>query len=154
MSKYNSTYYNSERYYDPTAGAALLSVIRSEKKRYDRVMYDIPDSDKRKDTEFAHIFADYYNRSHGLRKNGKKKRFANYATVYGHIRIYQYCMNHVNDNDFSVDNAVKRLNLESDRKVQQVFNGRGMMGKLIGCYKDWKQTGHFQWERKTNETCT
>ena len=145
MSKYNSTYFNSERYYDPTVGAALLSVIRSEKKRYDLVMHDIPDRDKRKDTEFAHIFADYYNRSHGLRSNGKKKRLIIYSLL-DFNRAGVPLVEIVSKPDInSIDDAVKRLNLVSDKKVQQVFNGRGMMGKLIRCYKDWKQTGHFQW---------
>ena len=42
MGKYNSPYYNSERYYDPTAGAALLSVIREERKRYSRCVDKVP----------------------------------------------------------------------------------------------------------------
>lgn len=152
MGKYDSSFYNSERYYDPTAGAALLAVIRSEKKSFDREMRDIPAADKRKTTEFAQIFADYYGRMFGPRENGKPRRLSKYPIVYKYLRIYQYCMDHASDEDFSVENATTRLNLGSDTKVRQVFNGRGQMGKLIQCYRSWKQTGRFQWTTKAKDT--
>ena len=33
MSRWDTPFYNSERYHDPTAGAAILSVIRSERQK-------------------------------------------------------------------------------------------------------------------------
>lgn len=53
-------------------------------------MHDIPDRDKRKDTEFAHIFADFYNHSHGLRANGKKNDLLimpSCMDIYGYTNI-------------------------------------------------------------------
>lgn len=34
MSRYSSPYFNSERYFDPTAGRALVNLIREENRKF------------------------------------------------------------------------------------------------------------------------
>lgn len=148
MGRYDSPYYNPERYYDPTAGAALMSVIRSEKKKYSQSIKSVSIEKRRTDVAFVREFVDFYGRSFGLRQNGKPRRLSNYRVVLEFIKIYQYCMDHAEDDDFSIENTVEKLDLDSSKKVEQVFSGRGNMGKLIGCYKDWMRTGNFQWKTK------
>lgn len=144
MGRYDSNFYNSEKYYDPTAGAALASIIRQERNK--RPDFKI----NRKSTDFAKAFAQFY-KGFGLRANGKPKKFAQYEKVYGHIRIYNWCMAHANDENFTIANAVKRLGLGSDRMIRQVFTGRGDMGKLIECYNEWLKSGLIKWSTKMED---
>ena len=147
MSKYDSPYFNNERYYDPTAGAVLCRIIKEEKQKYSRVKLLYVETASNPLLEFSNIFAKYYA-NFGPRKNGKPKRFAQTKNVLKLLKIYQYCMDHVDDADFSVENTVATLKLGTDRQVRQVFSGNGQISKLIYCYKEWLETGKFEWPKK------
>ena len=153
MSRWDTPFYKNERYYDPTAGAAILSVIRSERQKLNDITENVSGRKDRKINTFALLFADFYGRSFGLRENGKPKRLAQYKHVYKLLNTYQYCVDHVDDKDFSVDSVVKNLRLGTDKTIYQVFSGRGNMGKLIDSYKTWMATGEICWRRgrKVNE---
>lgn len=146
MSRWDTPFYNNERYYDPTAGAAILSVIRSERQKLNDITENVSGRKDRKINTFALLFADFYGRAFGLRENGKPKRLAQYKHVYKLLNTYQYCVDHIDDKDFSIDSVVKNLRLGTDKTVCQVFSGRGNMGKLIDSYKTWMSTGEIQWK--------
>lgn len=140
--KYDSVYYNSERYYDSTAGAAILNIIREEKKK----KYIVPTKRAIDDTEiFADKFCAHYKDTHPPRANGKPLRYTVPSIVKKQIRLYEFCMEHCDDSDFSIENVVLRFDLGSPKKVEQCFSGRGNIGKLISCWNSYKATGAFRW---------
>lgn len=147
MSKYNSTFYNNERYYDPTAGEALRNIIREEKHSLNKVInlaiYVDPV------TEFARKFTKLYSDNFGIKINGKPKKFSRYDLVRQYIGIYNYCIEHADDVDFSVEGVMKKFNLGTTRNIEHVFNGRGDLGKLVKCYKNWLVTHEISCEVKT-----
>ena len=59
MSRWDTPFYNSERYYDPTAGAAILSVIRSERQKLNDITENVSGRKDRKINTFALLFADF-----------------------------------------------------------------------------------------------
>ena len=152
MSKYDSHYYNSERYYDPTAGLALNNLIREEKKSFKSNPIRVEVINNNPALKFSKIFAKFYYTTHGLRANGKARRLAQYENVYKLLRTYEYCIDHVDDEDFTIQGAVEYLGLGTDRTVKQVFTGRGNMGKVIKCYKSWLSTGEFTWSNSSQST--
>ena len=149
--KYNSVFYNNDRYYDPTAGAALINAIRQERKSW--VPMPKPERQERKrwasmlkperqanDLErFAVLFRDEYVRTHPPRVSGKTLKYGDLDRVRKHLKIYEYCIQHCDEDDFSVDEVVKRFSLGSDRIVWQCFSGRGDIGKLIAGWKKYKE---------------
>ena len=151
MSKYDSHYYNSEQYYDPTAGSALSNLIREEKKSFRSMPMRFEAINNKKieyrnqALDFSKIFAKFYQTAFGLRANGKMRRLAYYENVYKLLRTYEYCIAHVDDEDFTIQSAVEYLDLGTDRTVKQVFTGQGNMGKVVKCYKSWLSTGEFTW---------
>ena len=140
--KYDSVYYNSERYYDSTAGAAILNIIREEKKK----KYVIPGKRAIDDVEiFVDKFCAHYKDTHPPRANGKPLRYTVPSIVKKQIRLYEFCMEHCEKDWFTIDAAVERFNLGSQKKVEQCFSGRGNIGKLINCWNSYKATGAFRW---------
>lgn len=154
MGKYNSPYYNSERYYDPTAGAALLSVIREERKRYSRRVDKVPKTIvERSVVVFADEFSEFYGRTFGLRANGKPRKFARRDKICTYLMIYQYCMEHADEAVFTIDAVVKWFHLGTDKIVRQIFTERGDINKLIISYKAWIDTGVCSWGGVTQGDC-
>ena len=147
MGKYDSDYYNSERYYDPTVGAALSNLIRAEKKSFNANPIRVEVINKNPALEFSKLFSRFYYTTHGPRADGRAKRLAQYENVYKLLKTYEYCIDHVDDDDFTIQGAVEYLGLGSDRTVKQVFTGRGNMGKVVNCYKSWLSTGEFTWSK-------
>ena len=141
MGKYDSPYYNSERYSDPTAGAALMNLIREERKTISIIQDSKFKIDQ--DHEFARIFSAFYNMAFGPNVHGKTKRLGQYREVEKLLTTYNYCTVHVNDEDFSIERAIDILGLGSGKTIEQVFTGNGNMGKVITCYKEWLNTGRF-----------
>ena len=145
MGKYNSVYFNSERYYDPTAGAALLSIIRNERK----TNYVKPKSTTQKSTDeidqFAELFCRKYEKEHGYRANGKPRRLAQPSKVKPQIKLYEYCMQHCDDKDFTIENTALRFGFGSLKKVEQCFTQRGDIWKIITSWNQYKA------ERRTDD---
>lgn len=147
MGKYNSTFYNNERYYDPTVGEAFRNIIREEKHNVDKIINFAIYIDPV--TEFARKFTKFYSDNFGIKTNGKPKKFERYDLVKQYISIYTYCMEHADDTDFSVEEVMKEFNLGTTRNVKHVFTGKGDLGKLIRCYKNWLVTHIISWETKS-----
>ena len=145
-SKYNSAFFNSERYYDPTAGAALLNVIRGEKKtRYvNSSAYKAPESIE----VFAIRFSKYYASNHPEKKSGKPPKYAVPARIRKSIRLYEYCMDHCDEADFTIGGVVERFCLGTAKHVKQCFSNTGDIGKLIDSWNNYKRTGTLSWGRK------
>lgn len=140
--KYDSTYFNKERYYDPTAGAALLNIIREERTQ----KYTVP---AKKITNridaFSEEFGAHYKATHAPRANGKPLKYSSPVRIKKYIKLYEFCMEHCEKNWFTVEAAVERFNLGSAKKVEQCFSGRGDIGKIIRCWNDYKTAGTFSW---------
>ena len=154
MGKYDSPYYNSEKYLDPTAGAALMSAIRAQKakriaaeKTGIKTSVSPAEKERRTSDVFATEFAVFYSRF-GARKDGKPKKLARRGEVRNLMRIYLYCTRHVDDPGFTAEGAAKALRLGSTKKIEQVFSGNGQIGKVIAAYEEWLQTGKFSWSTK------
>ena len=139
--KYDSTYFNSERYYDPTAGAAILAVIREEKRQ----RYTVPPKKQDEVELFSKKFSIHYGDTHPPRVNGKPLRYTRPPIIKRQIKLYEYCMAHCDDTDFSVENVALRFGFGTPKKVEQCFSGRGNIGKLIKCWNDYKATGAYNW---------
>lgn len=140
--KYDSTYFNKERYYDPTAGAALLNIIRAE--RAEKYTVPIKKTANRIDT-FSDEFCAHYKATHAPRANGKPLKYTSTSRIKKFIKLYEFCMEHCEKAWFTIDAAVERFNLGSPKKVEQCFSGRGDIGKIIKCWNDYKVTGTFSW---------
>ena len=143
MNRYSSTYFNSERYFDPTAGKALVNLIREENRKFKKEVVSTEESNL--DEKFAEEFSKFYDETFGRKSNGKLKRFARYNVVRDHLKIYNYCMKHVNEESFTIEKVVDVLNLGTDTKVKQVFTGSGQISKLVACYKEWLNTRNIRW---------
>lgn len=134
--KYNSVFYNDERYYDPTAGAALLSIIREEKKK----RYAAPvKRESSRINAFAVEFCENYRSTHAPRANGKPLKYTIPSRIIKYIKLYEFCMENCEKEWFSVGAAVDRFNLGSARRVEQCFSGRGDIGKIIRCWNEYKK---------------
>lgn len=142
--RYSTPYYNSERYYDPTAGAAIRNAIRKEKEWYNS---SAPKEYKRTE-DFPTVFSEFYNKAFGSRENGKLRQMAKKKRIRSYIQTYHYCIAYVDSKDFSIEKAVKELGLTSDKTVRQVFSETGNISKVIDCYKQWISTGTFRWHTK------
>lgn len=145
MGKYDSPYFNTERYYDPTAGAVLVKLAQEEKKKYYR-NYDIsvkfrrdfllykerPDPIK----IFAYRYAKQYEAEHGRRKSGKPKALANPTRNSKYIRAYLFCMDNANAgiDDADLEKAIKAMYGLEGRRVKQCFTRTGDLGKLINAW--------------------
>ena len=133
--KSNSVFYNSEIYYDSTAGLALKNLIQEEKGRHNkstriiRHNSDTPKTERRLESpsieSFCLAFTRFYNGTFGLKSNGKKKKFGDYNIVYDYISIYKH--------------------LKTEREVERALCEQGDMGKLFRCYKSWLETGAIMW---------
>ena len=146
--KYDSVFYNNDRYYDGTAGAALLNVIREEKrKRYvsaSRKPVNVP---KMETVEhFTYWFCRLYTETHPPRKNGKSHRSSRPHLIRKYVKLYEYCMEHCDDDDFSVDDVASKFELGSVKKVEQCFKQRGNIYKVIECWNKYKDTGMIRME--------
>ncbi len=140
--KYDSVYFNNERYYDSTAGAALLNIIREERNK----KYIVPTRGAIDDTDiFVNKFCAHYKETHPPRANGRPLRYTVPSKVKKQIKLYEFCMEHCEKDWFTIDVAVERFNLGSTKKVEQCFSGRGQIGKLIRCWNDYKAAGVFRW---------
>ena len=89
---------------------------------------------------FAVLFRDEYVRTHPPRVSGKTLKYGDLDRVRKHLKIYEYCMRHCDEDDFSVEGVVTRFSLGSDRIVRQCFSGRGDIGKLIARWKAYKES--------------
>ena len=153
MGKYDQVLYNSERYYDSTAGQALLNVMREERKKaarvYDRKeaarVYDRIPEEPREESLSVKIqkFTAYQMRKHEAAlytETGKIKAIANPKKISLTIRMYDYCMRYCNESWFTAERAAALFHT-SERKLSHVFNRRGNEGKIIA---DWLK--NFMWE--------
>ena len=141
--KYDSTYFNKERYYDPTAGAAILNIIREEKQH----RYTIPAKKPDELELFSREFCNRYGATHPPKANGKPLRYTIPSIIKKQIKLYEFCMEHCEKDWFTIDAAVERFDLGSPKKVEQCFSGRGQIGKLIRCWNDYKAAGTFNWNQ-------
>ena len=141
--KYDSTYFNKERYYDPTAGAAILNIIREEKQH----RYTIPAKKPDELELFSREFCNRYGATHPPRANGKPLRYTRPSIIKKQIKLYEYCMAHCDDTNFSIENVALQFGFGSSKKVEQCFSGRGNIGKLTRCWNDYKATGAFNWNQ-------
>lgn len=151
MSRYNgSFYFNSEGYYDPTAGKALTQIIREEKARRKPVkQFNVADnvSDMHYNDpvlDFAQWYAVEYTRTHGLRTSkhamGKPKVWGDPKRIRKHLNIYLYCMEHYDDDDFCPETAAIKCGFLPDKgqkKIRQIFSGTGNMKNLIDAWYYW-----------------
>lgn len=145
MSKYNSPYFNTERYYDPTAGEVLSKLAREERAKYsnsytisvkfrnDYQLYeDRPDMIRL----FSYRYAKQYEFEHGRKKSGKPKALGNPSRNENYIRAYLYCMDSANTEltDDNLKKAVKEKYGIEGRRLTQCFTRRGDLGKLIDAW--------------------
>jgi len=142
--KYDSVFFNKERYYDTTAGAALLNIIREERKQNYVVPVKKPDEQEL----FSKMFSQYYEKTHIPRANGKPLKYTNPGRIKKYIKLYEYCMMHCDDDDFNLDDVALRFGLGSTKKVEQCFSKRGDISKIIDCWNSYKALGVFRWPRK------
>lgn len=150
MSKYDSPYFNSERYYDPTVGAALASLARKERnekqREYNRMKRMRQDYILRGKlgpdpvSMFAVRFAKQYRELHGRRKSGKPKALADSVRNERYIRAYIYCMDKADD-DPDLETSLKNLYGLEGRRVKQCFTRTGDIGKLINAWIDYADGG-------------
>ena len=145
MARYDTGFYNSERYYDPTAGAALLEVIRSEKKKNYTARLSSSSGEDDEIERFTKSFCTNYAKEHGAKTNGKPKRLSRPHLVKKQVKLYEYCMKHCEDPDFSIEEVVLRFDLGSAKKVEQCFTERGDIWKIITSWNRYKT------ERKPSE---
>lgn len=147
--KYDSAFFNSEKYYDPTVGMALLNIIREEKKKN---YVQPPEYEPSQSVDvFAIKFCRYYEQTHPPRANGKHLVYANVAKVRKQINLYEYCISHCNDTDFTVDGVVDRFSLGTPKYIRQIFHGSGNIGKLTDSWNTYKATGRITWNRRAGE---
>lgn len=145
MSKYDSPYFNSERYYDPTAGAALATLARKEREerraKYDRMKRMRPLRFTSHDPVimFAISYAKKYEALHGRKKSGKPKALGNPSKNRNYIRAYIYCMDKADDPDLEV-NVKKKFGI-GGRRIKQCFTRTGDIGKLINAWLDYVDGG-------------
>lgn len=147
--KYKSVFFNDEKYYDPTAGAALLNIIREEREK----RYMVPAKKELPMIEnninaFSVEFCEYYKSTHSPRANGKPLKYTIPSKIIKYIKLYEFCMEQCKKDWFTVEVAVKRFNLGSTRRVEQCFSGRGDIGKIIRCWNDYKAFGSIRKEGK------
>lgn len=135
-SKYDSSYYNDEKYYDPTAGAALAGLIREERQRRYR---PVP---KRQNAaapghgpELSGFLKDYEQefKTEDPAKRARKRR-----RVRSWIHAYEYIMKICDRPDFSVDKAAAELGL-SPKRIQQIFDGRGDIACAVRAWNNYKR---------------
>ena len=147
--KYSSAFFNSEKYYDPTVGMALLNIIREEKKK------NYVQTQKYKPSEsidvFAIRFCRYYEEIHPARANGKPLKYAVPSRVRKQIKLYEYCMSHCNDSDFAIDDVMNRFGIGTPKYIRQIFSGSGDIGKLTNSWNTYKATGRVTWNRRAGE---
>ena len=150
----NSVYYNSEGYYDPTAGKVFAQIVREEKAKHkpvkrvsiiksaDNVIhYSDPVLD------FAQWYAVEYTRTHGLRTSkhavGKPKVWGDPKRIKKHINFYLYCIDHCDDEDFCIDTAAVACHLSYERAqrvARQIFSGtHGNTTTLINAWYYWNE---------------
>ena len=132
MGKYDSPFFNQERYYDPTAGAVLAKLAREERTRYSPLRRAKPD----KIRMFAYRFAKNYEAEHGRRVSGKPKALANPAKNENYIRAYLYCIENA-DTDDDLEQNVKKLYGIEGRRIRQCFTRTGDLGRLINAWLDY-----------------
>lgn len=159
--KYNSVFFNDERYYDPTAGAALLSIIREEREK----RYAAPAKKETggaetgtclfsEENSFAGKFCELYKETHAPRANGRPLKYTVPSRIIKYIRLYEFCMEHCEKEWFTVGAAVERFKLGSAKKVDQCFSGRGDIGKIIRCWNAYKASGSFDWTGREKQDGT
>lgn len=134
--RYKTPYYNNEKYYDPTAGTALLNIIRRERN-------DIPVRNAveklkyRRDPirQFAIEYTRQYIAEKGLyTESGKIRTHANAQKVEKTVKFYEACM--IAD-DSDIPSILAYFGWSNDKRVEQLFTGRGNTGKIIKAWKEY-----------------
>ena len=146
----NSEYYNSEGYYDPTAGKVFAQIVREEKNKHkpvkildkvqDIVHYPVPIID------FSQWYAAEYTRTHGVRTSkyaeGKPKKWGDPKRIRKYLILYLYAIKHCDDADFSPEIVAVKCGLgaiKGARTVMQIFSGKGDIQNLIDAWYYWNE---------------
>ena len=145
MGKYDSPYFNSEKYYDPTAGAVLSKLAAEERAKYttsyNAARHMIYTNHTEPIRAFAYRFAKQYETEHGRKKNGKAKALGSPVRNENYIRAYIYCMDNAGADSDALENAVKALFNIEGRRIRQCFTHTGDLGKLINAWIDFTKDG-------------
>lgn len=159
--KYASVYFNDENYYDGTAGQAIINVIKAEKrakmKSYENAQKKIKafNDEKKKNSnskvidpilKFAREYTSLYNATHKRTSKDPKKankplKCGTIRYVYTYIQMYQYCLEHCEEETFTLDEVSEKFGF-CERKVNQCFNKRGDIGKVIKAWTEWNSSSH------------
>lgn len=154
--RYASVYFNDENYYDGTAGQAIINVIRAERNsnirsyRNAKKKIDVYHEEKKKNTstkvidpifQFAKEYTTLYNATHKRTSKDPKKakkplKCGSIQYVYTYIQMYHYCMEHCEEDTFSLEKVSERFHL-CERKVRHCFDKRGDIGKVICAWNEW-----------------
>lgn len=136
-----SDYFNKERYYDPTVGAALAHVIREERRKNYKPVKEPRKEPKNheknhesKSPELSDFLKEYektFKAADPAKRMRRKRRIRNW------IHAYEYIMRHCNDPDFSVDKISVEVGA-NPRRIQQMFDGRGDISKAIQAWNKYK----------------
>lgn len=146
----DSVYYNSEGYYDPTAGKVFAQIVREEKARRKPLKL----LDKVRDTvhypepviDFSQWYASEYTRTHGLRTSkyaeGKPKKWGDAKRIRKYLILYLYSIKHCDDPDFSPEKVAVKCGLgeiKGAKTVRQIFSGKGDIQNLIDAWYEWNK---------------
>lgn len=145
MGRYDSPYFNSERYYDPTAGAVLEKLAREERRKFSsayaisvkfRRDYLLHEEQPDQIKMFSYRYAKQYEAEHGKRKSGKPKALGNPIKNENYIRAYLYCMDNaeVDLPNGGLEKAVKEMFDIEGRRIKQCFTRTGDLGKLVNAW--------------------
>lgn len=147
----NSVHYNSEGYYDPTAGKVFAQIVREEKARRKPVNRVAPSENTAHYSDpvldFAQWYAVEYTRTHGVRTSkhavGKPKVWGDPKRIRKHLNFYLYCLDHCDDPNFCIDTASVACHLSYERAqrvARQIFSGtHGNITNLINAWYFWNE---------------
>ena len=143
----DSVYYNSEGYYDPTAGKVFAQIVREEKAKRKplKIMEDSRHADFVKTlVKFSNWYATEYTRTHGLRTSkyaeGKPKKWGDVNRIRKYLILYLYSIKHCDDQDFSPEMVAVKCGIgeiKGAKTVRQIFSGKGDIQNLINAWYEW-----------------
>lgn len=130
MSRYDTPYYNSEKYYDPTAGAALINTIKEARKQR-----QIEPETVKAEEPTINEFLDWYEpnlRCKPEKIASKRRRIAK------DLKIYDFCMEHCMKDWFTVEAVTSRFRC-GEKVVEQIFSGTGYVTKYVKAWERFRK---------------
>lgn len=134
MGKYDSPFFNSERYFDPTVGLVLRKLAQEERAQRinEKAVRLFLKVNQDPVVLFAKKYAAEYEAANGRKKSGKPKVLGNAKRNENYIRAYLFCMENAEEEQLE-KLIFDRFGI-CGRRVKQCFTREGDMGKLINAW--------------------